>query len=567
MQKQLLTLIISFFEADRNLSPKFMRQLWLLAQLPQELIQPIFIFQDDEEVSITKVIELFPNAEIEITKKDNIAEIFNEGVKRAKGTYVSFMWPGAMIPAKQLNSFLQLEEHVSKVYYYTTYYNDISEEPEDAYRYGLCLCKHLYCLCQLVIHKTVIQELGGFNTDRELQPFCDWEFILRLAKKHDFVNLGFMPIGIHSYLKNYPFKERLTVDEDLGHRLVLGNTMEDMKGKKITILMGYWDYVNVQICFLNYFKYLRGKGIFSFKIMLDHLVKPKDIEDSDLVIFVRTRQELALDVLDHCMENNIKTLFLLDDNWLWLSKDWPELCGDTYDKSNKDYRIFLEILSGCSGVLVYNKYLREDILAYNNNVHVLNTNIDLELYERNPVSKDKIICGYVGTVRLKNEAFKAVLDIYKDREDVDILFMGVDDVSYKSYFNYVEDIMKLQPDILIAPLDHSRSSQSKCPNKYLEIGAIGAAGVYSNVYPYTDVIIEGYNGLLVKAETSQEWYNALVRLIEDEELRKRIALGATEDVNRNYDTKKRLQEFVNFIMRYLGESEWDEESQTYISEL
>lgn len=561
-------MVVAFFESDRDLNAKFNRCLWELAKASLESVQWIFIYNNKEERSIEQVKMLFPHAQIEITDEENPSEIFNQGLVAAEGEFVTFVWPGAMMTQESINQFLDIEDYTSPVYYLESEIADISEQPTDAYRYGLCQCLQIYCLNQLIINKKSLVALGGFNTLEELGPHCDWELMVRLTKEFNFERIGYTSLGIHAYLRNYPFKELKCIEDDLAHRLVLGNKLKDLEGKKVTILMGYWDYVHTQICFQNYFKYLRGKGILSYKILLDHLVKPKDIEQSDLVIFTRTRQELALESLDYCREHGIRTLFMLDDNWFHLAKDWPEICGHIYTVDNKEYRVFIEIIAGCSGVLVYNKFLQEDAQAYNKNVYCLKTNIDMEIYktEGRREEKQKITCGYVGTVRFEDKAFKALKAISKDRDDVELIVSGILKNDYKNYFNYVSEVIAVHPDILIAPLDDSRSSMSKCPNKYLEIAAIGAAGIYSDVHPYKDVVEDGHTGILVRDNEMETWYKAIEDLIEDKEKRQRISMESCQDVKGNYDTKKRLVEFVAFIMKFLGEGQWNEE-EIYLGEL
>ena len=91
-------------------------------------------------------------------------------------------------------------------------------------------------------------------------------------------------------------------------------------------------------------------------------------------------------------------------------------------------------------------------------------------------------------------------------------------------------------DILIAPLDRSRTSMSKCPLKYLDYSVAGAAGVYSDMRPYSDAIIDGKTGLLVRGDDAMSWAAPLARLIEDEGLRRSIVRAARRDIQHKYET-------------------------------
>jgi len=64
------------------------------------------------------------------------------------------------------------------------------------------------------------------------------------------------------------------------------------------------------------------------------------------------------------------------------------------------------------------------------------------------------------------------------------LFAGIDTImlGHVPYQMYCKKMKELAPDILLAPLTEDRTSMSKCPNKYLEIGGIGSAGIYTDLY-------------------------------------------------------------------------------------
>jgi glycosyltransferase involved in cell wall biosynthesis len=104
----------------------------------------------------------------------------------------------------------------------------------------------------------------------------------------------------------------------------------------------------------------------------------------------------------------------------------------------------------------------------------------------------------------------------------------------------------VQPDILLAPLDRSRFSASKCPNKYLETAAIGSPGIYSRVPPYTDYVKDGETGLLVENE-EKAWMEALELLYTDPDLRSRIVETARSDVMQRFSTERLIPTFLRIL--------------------
>ncbi len=100
------------------------------------------------------------------------------------------------------------------------------------------------------------------------------------------------------------------------------------------------------------------------------------------------------------------------------------------------------------------------------------------------------------------------------------------------YASYARFASEQHFDLAIAPLIDNPFNRCKSSIKCLEYSALGLPAVYSNIPPYTKFVSDGENGLL--ASTSEEWLQAIVRLIEDQALRMRIGLAAQENVRRNW---------------------------------
>ena len=88
----------------------------------------------------------------------------------------------------------------------------------------------------------------------------------------------------------------------------------------------------------------------------------------------------------------------------------------------------------------------------------------------------------------------------------------------------------------LAPLADSPFHRCKYFNKVLEYGSLGIAGIYSSVPPSADVVVDGQTGLLCANEPAA-WHAALRRLVDDAELRLRLARAAYEDVERRFSAR------------------------------
>lgn len=83
----------------------------------------------------------------------------------------------------------------------------------------------------------------------------------------------------------------------------------------------------------------------------------------------------------------------------------------------------------------------------------------------------------------------------------------------------------------LAPLLDTPFNRGKSFIKFMDIAAMGGVGIYSNRYPYTEVVNHGRNGLLVN-DTPIEWRSALEHLLENPEATARMAKQAAVDAKR-----------------------------------
>lgn len=103
-------------------------------------------------------------------------------------------------------------------------------------------------------------------------------------------------------------------------------------------------------------------------------------------------------------------------------------------------------------------------------------------------------------------------------------------------------------DIGIAPLQDNDFNRSKSNLRWLEYSAIHIPTVASRVYPFKYSIKDGEDGLI--ANTSQQWYDALKRLILDAPKRKAVGEAAYERVKRDFNmdtTARRYAEILSEI--------------------
>jgi glycosyltransferase involved in cell wall biosynthesis len=88
----------------------------------------------------------------------------------------------------------------------------------------------------------------------------------------------------------------------------------------------------------------------------------------------------------------------------------------------------------------------------------------------------------------------------------------------------------LRWDVAIAPLEDDAFTRCKSDLKYLDYGALGIPGVFSDVRPYRDTVRHRETGLLA-ANDERAWSEALEEIVSDAALRGRLAASARAEVH------------------------------------
>lgn len=284
--------------------------------------------------------------------------------------------------------------------------------------------------------------------------------------------------------------------------------------------------------------------------------KPDFKVASDCQLFV-VQRDFAGDfsayqaVISFANKADIPVILELDDNLL-------ELSFNHVDKLSLYYanRLFplIQSLTEADAVTVSTPELRDAVKRYNPKVFVLPNYLDTTIWEikapKTPDKADRIRILYMGTtshrpdLEMITPALESVADTHPN---LCFVFLGIEPpdsliqrnqaeyVASKTfeYSKFAKLLSELDADIAIAPLKENSFNVCKSPLKYFEYSAIGLPGVYSKIAPYSSVIEDNITGCLA-SEDSQDWVNKINFLIENPEIRYRIATQAQEFVKENH---------------------------------
>ena len=241
----------------------------------------------------------------------------------------------------------------------------------------------------------------------------------------------------------------------------------------------------------------------------------------------------------------------LDDLLLELPQNHPERKSHYYAQALLP---ILRAIMEADLVTVATPRLRDYVLPINKNVVVLPNYLNDDLWElRKPsvsAEEEPLIIGYMGGLSHQPDldmVTPALLHINSQYPGkLQFNFWGirppaelaaVSQVRWyhpdtRRYPDFAAYFQTQAADIFIGPLYDSLFNFCKSPIKYFEYSALGAPGIFSRVGPYSDVITDGYDGML--ASSFEEWIECLTRLIEDPSLRLEVATNAQKSIKSNW---------------------------------
>lgn len=497
--------------------------------------------------------------------------LWNEGMKLAQGAYLVFTWTGVFWYPDSLVHLrrLAMQKDVAAGYgvvMYEARHKKESYTPDLVGR-GQMACElmsfiNAICLGYMVVKKEVVEEIGGFSNEIELARVADWQFIKKLLINHKIEPLlgrtvcARIPLGDIDYDYNFTY----TVDQWI--------RQFKWSKYKIAIVSGITENAQVQLCIRNYLEEMRNTDLITSRRFIESDLIAEELKDYDYVFFVRCRTLGALQAAKYCLENHIKTAYLLDDNWFCATDTYPQLEGQI-GKNSIPFFFFKLLISTVDTVFVTNDLIGEDMKQYANHIVKMPLNVRTADFRRQQTTEPRttVHIGFAGSnskIQHFSEAFKALERIMKDYSQVRLYFKGIELPSSLKMFGdrvvqsqytfdykaYAQEVSSWQYDIVISPLDDTRYINSKCPNKYLESTAMGAVGIYTAIPLYEVVIQDGVNGLLVNNK-EDEWYMAIARLIQDPQLRAQLFAYAKQDIATHYETQVVLPTFKKLIMEAL----------------
>lgn len=223
-----------------------------------------------------------------------------------------------------------------------------------------------------------------------------------------------------------------------------------------------------------------------------------------------------------------------------MSKDEKALYDDGVSRMQKTLKM-------CDYAITTTEALAQELKNYTKEVYV-NRNVasekmvelSLEALKNKNNDENKIVIGYLSGSITHNpdvEMIKPVLiEILKKYNNVFLKLVG--ELELPKEFLEFKDRIIIEPfmswellpsviaslDINLAPIEESIFNEAKSENKWLEASFVKTVTVASNVGAFKKMINNNIDGVL--CNTEKDWENSLIKLIEDKNLRNKIANNA-----------------------------------------
>lgn len=291
-------------------------------------------------------------------------------------------------------------------------------------------------------------------------------------------------------------------------------------------------------------------------------VGPKDLVGMDLFIFTRMfAHPYTQPLIEQIMDSGKPTIYETDDLLTDLPSDRPS--HSVY----APYRDLLcELISRCSAVMVSTEELRKAYLRYNRNIYILPNLLNEKRWFVDSPAQERgmenrvITIGYAGSpshrddLALVEEALGQIADKWKER--VTFKFLGCAPPKFRrctnvvvhdafvGYGKYPSALGSLGLDIGIAPLVDNPFNRCKSNQKWLEYSACGIAGVYSDLPPYSNSVVNGRTGILV-ANTTEAWFQAIDSLVANKQGRTAMAKAAYDEVRKRFTFGAGIQQYLD----------------------
>lgn len=288
-----------------------------------------------------------------------------------------------------------------------------------------------------------------------------------------------------------------------------------------------------------------------YKISVYSYIQKQQVGSADVAIFQRQYIDKVLEFAKSIKSAGTRVIYEVDDD-LFNVPDWNPAFKTFSKKPLQD--TIKQFLSISDAVFVTTEELKGVYANYNENIYVLPNSLPInsDAFFKRPYNSAKKVVSWQGSNTHKNDLKlieSAVTRIHKESKYfVKLMTAKVGDiysVPGVDFVSFYPMLSQLDIDVGLAPIIPNRFNRGKSNVKFLEYTVHDAATVASDFGPYAKSIINGENGILVS--NSHDWYDAIIYLLENDDVRLKMVNNAKKLVDEKYDLNKNWELWYNAI--------------------
>jgi glycosyltransferase involved in cell wall biosynthesis len=277
-------------------------------------------------------------------------------------------------------------------------------------------------------------------------------------------------------------------------------------------------------------------GVTTYRIM-------RELRRWDVIFLARPQQYIVLPIIREARRLGKPILIDIDD---WLLDVPAEHPHAAFFKSRPRQEILRTALCAADAITTSTPVIANRCQALGLRTYLLPNAVDCTAFTRQARHDGLVTIAFCGTISHHTDVpliapgLQRILHTHSGSVRVVTVgcpirelhgIPGYTHVDFVNAADYPQFLSNLRVDIGLAPLQDTPFNRAKSDIKYLEYSAVGAATLASPVFPYQSTIRED-RGVLVSPNTHESWTDAVLRLVENHELRQHLASHAYEWVQR-----------------------------------
>ncbi len=290
-----------------------------------------------------------------------------------------------------------------------------------------------------------------------------------------------------------------------------------------------------------------------------------DLADCDVLYMIRPNNAVFGRLAKLAHKIGITVIFFLDDDLLHLPNDNADMPWRKKGLALAARRSEIIVSSSPYICMNYGRYF-----GVSRTVTTDTAVPEQDIKQHADGKNERVKIVYAAGLAHKTLFDKFIRPVLKNLDErcgdrVSLTFMGVHpDLhtnKYKMPIQYIEPLpldeyrARIETenfDIGLAPLVTSDFTKCKYFNKFIEYAMFGIVGLYSDTEPYTFVIENNVNGIMV-GDTPEDWLEAICRATKDEELVRKCRDHSYEILRNRFDSKKIMNQFIVEIPEMIQE--------------